>query len=131
MAAPASGGNVDWAATAITAKSIARRNSTKQHRRTSISDMRCVSYVSLMLVFVLNTSERRLQTHVMRKLCHILVFDTECQLTATPILYNSALRSIVLAVTSLSAQESKRNQRWPHGQYREVLALRRWPGFSR
>jgi hypothetical protein len=34
---------------------------------------------------------------VMRKLCHILVFDTECQLTATPI-YNSALHSTALAV---------------------------------
>ena len=31
---------------------------------------------------------------------HILVFDTECQLTATPI-YNSALRLTALAGTSL------------------------------
>jgi hypothetical protein len=78
MEAPASGGNADWAATAITAKSIARRNSTALHRRASMCDTRRISYISLMLVFVINTSERRVQTHVMITLCHILVFDTEC-----------------------------------------------------
>jgi hypothetical protein len=70
---------------------------------------------------------------------HMRVFDTECQLTATPV-YNSASRLIALAVTSLSAQKGKRNQQAKselasRGQYyRDVLVCssrRRWPSFSR